>query len=335
MLLFDIRLLPQSYSRLSYLSIRMSPFQTRKVNVSLYFAASAQLVALQYKSLVMFVPLKLLFRIGGLFPKSNGNDKIFSYSVLSLLVIYLITWPPYALTYHQGLHSLAVYIASKQFYCAQGIWTIVAFIKSRHQFVTLSRSILSTEEPLNRTYTRISEIAHFLTFCIALIARVVLKSIAHGEVTVLHDTVMCILYLPQMLHSVLVFHLMAKFESLNVRLEMLAEDVRNHASSTSELRDNLLSVFRSHTIARELKSRMVLHLAIPTICIYVNHVAYFTVTTYRFVIAITDSTVLDDFEEIPAIVCVVVTFFVLCDVCHRCAEKVIVFLITIILNCIF
>lgn len=277
----------------------------------------------------MFAPLQWLLRIGGVFPEANEKDAIFAYGFTSLAVIYLLKSALYTATHRQDLiRNVPIPVVCVYLDCAQGIWTVASLHNSRHRFAKLLRSIFSTEIPLNRisaSYTRLFETANFLALSTALVVRVMLRSTAKGEVTVLLDTVMCFLYSPQILQSVLVYHLMAKFDSLNGRLKTLAEDVRNHATSTSELRESLLSVFSSHVVLRDLKSSMVSHLAVHTVCIYAIHVVFFTTTIYSFIIAIVDASKLRDLANVPVTFCVVASVFVKCDVCHRCAEKVITF----------
>lgn len=270
----------------------------------------------------MFGPLRVLLYLGGAFPQGYRIDRCIANIVVSAKFYYFCLYAYRVQTNYHNLLELGLSIGDISLDCMSGMLIVRKIFAFRHSFIELVRKCLVDGESYDVKPVRRFEILTFLTFCTLLVLRIYLRSVRSGHLTLLHDTIMGLNYIPSVIYLLLAYNLSGKFSSLNKQLGIVAEAIKYQSLPTSYLEGQLALVFSQHSHLKNLRSQVDSIFGLFNAILISSRVIYLTVAFYDQITIVCDPTA--ELNTINVLVLVIASCFLLftCDICYRCSEKV-------------
>lgn len=264
----------------------------------------------------MFAPLVWLLGLGAVKPNNTRADAY--YAVAVLLVETVGTFITLNFTNYNELDEVLIFtdpINTVLDFLA-GIWIVRKVYVSKEALKEIIDKCLAFNGLENQSsiYEFVFELSTVFVFVSLFSARVVFRT---DKVEVVYDIVMALIYIPTLLHIVLVFHLKARFSALNARLREAA-----HNLHSSDLRAQLATLFQSHVHLRHVQNQMnELFSLYNTICVF-NRVVYFTIETYYFISLLEHPVPQVDMGDAFELLSCLIAILSQCNMSHICSEKV-------------
>lgn len=285
------------------------------------FLGQSYLAVVVAQQASMFGPLRALLVIGCVYPIESTKD-YFVYAVMTFELCYVCV-----LIYQAPRNASDFYaLGFDTFSSIVEVVSVVALSMklniSRGVFIPLVEKCFVSNTFADEKSIKRTEIVTFSVFCTFLVLRIAFRSVAFGQLVVVHDIIMGLLYLPIMLFYVIVRHLTVRFSLINDELRTFANVMKSRELPNCHLKSRLNYMFRTHIHLRELGSRISSFLGLFICITIINNVAYYTFSLYYLLITLSDPTKSIQYVDVLVMLTSLTTNIMGCDVCYVCSEKV-------------
>lgn len=263
--------------------------------------------------------------MAGLLPHNTRPDKYFTSVTVLIQLCSLYDSAIDAFSINNSLYLAIFYITENVVFCITPVFYEIKIYVYRKDFIHLmNRCFLSRGLDERRSEsTQPFEISSILLFSFIFMARFLMRYKMSQMFlrSLLYDFAMATIYLSTIMEILMVHHLSSRFSVLNDQLRQVSVAIRAQYSCINNLRVELAAVIRSHTMLRELRTKINSHFghfnAITVSC----STMYGTYTMHVLLLKLVKQegvSLLDILVLTSGLCCTVF----LCDACYRCCQQV-------------
>lgn len=273
----------------------------------------------------MLAIYRWLFRVAGLLPHNTRLDKYFTSVTVLIQLCSLYYSANDAFSMNDSLFLAIFYITENVVFCIIPVLYEIKIYVYREDFIDLiKRCFLSRGLDERRSEsTQQFEISSILLFSFIFMARLLMRyKISQMFLrSLLYDFAMATIYLSLVMEILMIHHLSSRFAVLNDQLRQVSVAIRAQSSYVNNLRAELAAVFTSHTMLRQLRTKINSHFGHFNAIIVSCSTLYGTYTMYVLLLNLAKQEDVS-FLDILVFTSGLSSTMFLCDACYRCCEQV-------------
>lgn len=261
-----------------------------------------------------------LFRLGGVLPNNTTYDRYLIVVITTLeglcILSILKTGTSYNSIYYQVIDLFFIFSVLYLVYKIQ--------LSKQNAIDLFTKCLLDVRNVSSGQDLKRFEIAAVLTFSFIFLLRILtvfLESHSYAR-RAMYNIGMALIYVPIVLHIVLVRHLGARFSEVNDQLRGVLEAIRDRSAPTANLRCDLEGLFRRHVHLRYIRGQINIYFGFYNVITFTCRLAFVVVLMYFIITVITDPLRSLKPKTCFEFISVVTSLCGQCDVCYRCSEQV-------------